>query len=159
MGLSQRNAQIFQSAETQTLYIALDSSANQYRNKNNVFLTKKCDVDNLNDIYWIFTESGHGKGPMDGVGSGIKKTIKDTISYNPDAIIGNTDQLLRYLPEMENVIIATYKEIDVKQISSLLPSPEKLNIVSQGFGISKVHEICFSKTDNQSIQWKKTVSG
>ena len=56
---------------------------------------------------------------------------------------------------MENVILATYKEIDVKQISSLLPSPEKLNIVLQGFGI---HEIYFSKIDDQSIKWKKTVS-
>ena len=54
-------------AETETLYIASDSPANQYRNKNNVFLTKKWAIENQIDVYWIFTETGHGKGPMDGM--------------------------------------------------------------------------------------------
>ena len=58
---------------------------------------------------------------------------------------------------MENVIIKKYKENDVKIFSSLLPSQEKLSISSQGFGISKVHEIYFSKSDDQSIKWKKTI--
>ena len=28
---------------------------------------------------WIFTESGHGKGPMDGVGAAIKNAINDAV--------------------------------------------------------------------------------
>ena len=122
------------------------------------FLTKNWAVKNQIDVYWIYTETGHGKGPMDGVGSGIKKTIKDTISYNPDAAIQNTDDLLDYLPEMKNLIISTYKEKYVKKVSSLIPSQEKLSISSQGFGISKIHEIYFSKIDDQSIKWKKQAS-
>ena len=38
-------------------------------------------------IYWIYTETGHGKGLMDGVGSAMKTTIKDSIAYNPNATI------------------------------------------------------------------------
>ena len=51
--------------DVETLYIASDSPSSQYRNKFNVFLTKDWAVKNEKDVYWIFTESGHGKGPMD----------------------------------------------------------------------------------------------
>ena len=30
------------------------------------------------DAIWVFTENGHGKGPMDGVGGAIKRVCKDT---------------------------------------------------------------------------------
>ena len=59
---------------------------------------------------------------------------------------------------MENLIISTYKEKYVKKVSSLIPSQEKLSISSQGFDISKKHEIYFSKIDDQSIKWKKQSS-
>ena len=51
-------------------------------------------------IYWIYTETGHGKGLMDGVGSAMKTTIKDSIAYNPNAAIRNTEELLPYLPDV-----------------------------------------------------------
>ena len=50
-------------------------------------------------IYWIYTETGHGKGLMDGVGSAMKTTI-DSIAYNPNVIIRNTEELLPYLPDV-----------------------------------------------------------
>ena len=35
-------------------------------------------MDNEIQVFWIYTETGHGKGPMDGVGAAVKKFIKDT---------------------------------------------------------------------------------
>ena len=77
-----------------TLYIASDSPTSQYRNKN------ICNNDNAFDICWIYTEKGHEKGPMDGVGSAVKRVITDTIAYHHKSVIRNTEQLMAILPAM-----------------------------------------------------------
>ena len=59
-----------------------------------MFLIKYRAKINKIDVYWIFTEVGHGKGPIDGVGECIKQTIKNTIAYNPNGIICNTEELM-----------------------------------------------------------------
>ena len=59
-----------------TLYIISDSPTSQYRNKKMIFLTKHWAVNSRIDVFWIFTESGHGKGPMDDVRTVIKSVVK-----------------------------------------------------------------------------------
>ena len=142
---------------TETLYIASDSTPSQYRNKNNVFLTKQWAIKSNINVFWIFTETGHGKGPMDGIGAKIKTKVKDTIAFLPNEVISNTEELLNHLPLMDNISIATYTEDNVQYYTSLLPKPKNLNIHS-AFGISKVHEIFFPKEDNDIIKWKKLSS-
>ena len=100
--------------DVKTLYIASDSPTSQYRNKIKTFLTKKWAMDNEIQVFWIYTETGHGKGPMDGVGAAVKKSIKDTLAYNPDKVIRNTEQLMQYLPD-SNIIITTYNQNDVEK--------------------------------------------
>lgn len=39
------------------------------------------------NFYEVFTETGPGKGSVDGVGTAIKNICKDTIAYNSDAVI------------------------------------------------------------------------
>ena len=46
-----------------------DSPSSQYRNKFNAYLPKYWAVQNGINLYWVFTETGHGKGSMDGVGA------------------------------------------------------------------------------------------
>ena len=43
------------------------------------FSGKKSAESNTNDVSWIFTETGHGKGPMDEVGAAIKNAIDDVV--------------------------------------------------------------------------------
>ena len=88
---------------------------------------------------------------MDGIGGKIKTQIKDTIGYNPNKVISKTNDLLEHLPIMENIVIGTYTEDNVKQFSALLPISKKLKIIST-FGLSKVHEIYFSKDDDKVIK-------
>ena len=77
---------------------------------------------------------------MDGVGAALKKSIKDTLAYNPDKVISNTEQLMQYLPD-SNITITTYNKNDVQKILLDVPSLDKLEISHNGFGVSKVHEI------------------
>ena len=107
--------------ETETLYIASDSPSSQYRNKNNILLTKDWAIKNKIEVYWVFTECGHGKEPMEGIRGKIKKQIKDTIGYNPNQVISNKNELLKHLPVMENIMIGTYTEENVKEFSALVP--------------------------------------
>ena len=69
------------------LYVISDSTTSQYRNKYNAFFTKRFTVGNNIHIYWVFTESGHGKGPMDGAGASIKNDIDDAIAFHPNSVI------------------------------------------------------------------------
>lgn len=81
-----------------TLYIISDSPTSQYRTVYNGYLSRKFAEEKKVDLVWVFTESGHGKGPMDGVGSAVKRKIDDTLSYNPYAVIRCTEELIKHLP-------------------------------------------------------------
>ena len=60
-------------------YIVTDSPSSQYRNKSCAYLTKQFAIKNKFSVAWLFTESGHGKGPMDGVGASIKNAIDEAV--------------------------------------------------------------------------------
>ena len=90
------------------LYIVSSSLTSQYRNKKLMFLMKQLTKNNTKDVYWIFTEASHGKGPMDGVGACIKQSIMDTIVYNPNGIISNTEELMQYMSELSNICTLSY---------------------------------------------------
>ena len=139
--------------DTQTLYIASDSPTSQYRNKKNVFLTKQWAMESKIEVCWIFTETGHGKGPMDGVGGAMKTKIKDTIAYRPNSVIRNTAQLINHLPEGD-IIVGTYNKADYEKFALMIPKPLDNLTIKSTFGISKVHEILFSVTNDLKIQWK-----
>ena len=145
---------------TNKLFILSDSPTSQYRNRKMIFLMKVWATKNHIDVYWIYTESGYGKGPTDGVGAGIKQTFKDTIAYDPKRVITNTDEVMQYMPEMPSVRISTYKEEEVNQFKSLYPKIlDKLKIISSGgFGISQVREIYIPASDKTTLEWKKMSS-
>ena len=51
--------------------VLTDSPSSQYKNAGCAFLAKKLAESNKIDASWIFTETDHGKGPMDGVGARV----------------------------------------------------------------------------------------
>ena len=60
-------------------FIMTDSPTSQYRNSECAFLAKRyAEMSNV-DVSWVFTESGHGKGPIDGVGAAIKNSIYNAV--------------------------------------------------------------------------------
>ena len=71
-----------------------------------IFLMKQLAKNNKTVVYQTFTESGHGKSPMDGLGACIKQTIKGTITYNPNGR-SNTGELMQYMADLSNICILT----------------------------------------------------
>lgn len=85
-------------AEVRQFYIISDSPSNQYRNKFYFHLAEKFAQEKKVKLVWIFTETGHGKGPMDGVGAAIKAAIDEAVAFNPDQVIKCTADLMNILP-------------------------------------------------------------
>ena len=67
----------------------------QYRNNFSTFFVQKYAKENNLQIDWIFTETGYGKGPADGVGATMKTAIDKTVPYNPRKSITNAGELLQ----------------------------------------------------------------
>lgn len=59
-----------------TTHFFSDSPSSQYRNRGNIYLMKKLlphYCNNLKCFTWNYSEPGHGKGAMDGVGGSLKR--------------------------------------------------------------------------------------
>lgn len=68
---------ILENKQIDTVHIYSDGPTSQYRNRRNVTLwiqTLINDFQQVTKSTWTFSEPGHGKGPMDGVGGSLKRT-------------------------------------------------------------------------------------
>ena len=81
----------------QVLYIITGNPTSQYRNKYNAYLTKKFAIQHNLTIIWVFTESGHGKGPMDGALTSSKNEIDNAIAFNTNSVITCASELWEFL--------------------------------------------------------------
>ena len=137
------------------LYIITDSPSSQYRNAGCAYLTKQFAEKEGVDVMWVFTESGHGKGPMDGVGAAIKNAIDQAAiaaESMPDVVRTSADVIP--ILNLHNVIISTYNEDHVVAVKNTIPN--QLSINWRKFGISKVHEMYLSCARSNIILWKMT---
>ena len=140
--------------ELKKLFIITDSPESQYRNKTCAYLTKKCAEENGVDITWVFTESGHGKGPMDGVGATIKNSTDDVVIASesmPDVCIRSCMDIFPIL-NLPNITISAYNDESIATMTKKIPN--NLLISWKKFGISKVHEIRMSSSSSNIIEWK-----
>ena len=149
------------------IYMITDSPSSQYRNTGCAFLLTKFDESNKIDVFWIFTKTDHGKGPMDGIGAAIKNPIDDAIvaaESMPDVLVRSASDVHKILnlvnveismysdSDIVNVEISMYSDSDTENIKITLP--HHLSLSWKEFGISKVHEIFFSAKCSNEIQWK-----
>ena len=119
---------------------------------------KKFAEENKVEVFWIFTESGHGhgKGPMDGVGAAIKNSIDDAVvaaESMPNVSVRCAADVAPIL-NLVNVEICQYNASDVAEMKEKLPESKALSISCKKFGISKVHEIFIPKEQSNKILWK-----
>lgn len=140
-------------SDTKILYIISDSPNSQYRNRKMVYLVKEWAKKSKIDAFWIYTETGDDKGPMDIIGAATKTAVKDTISYHPEAVIRKKEQLMHYLPDL-NICIVKYSDEEVIQIKEIFPQPlRNLTICSRlGCGIKSAHVTQISSTNDQVIK-------
>ena len=129
--------------ELDHLFIITDSPTSQYRNAGCMFLAKRyAEMSNV-DVSWVFTETCHGKGSMDGVGAAIKNSIDNAViaaESMPNVSVRSAADVAPIL-NLVNVDISQYNANDIADMAKKLPAPKTLSISCKTFGISKVHEI------------------
>lgn len=107
---------------THTVHIFSDSPSSQYRNKGNLYLMRVMlpkFFKNLKVFTWNFSEPGHGKGSMDGVGGAIKRTADDYVNHGND--ISTAAELVRVLSKNSSVMLAEVSNGEILEMKSLLP--------------------------------------
>lgn len=78
---------ILENTHIDTFHIYSDGPTSQYRNRTNVtlwILTLIKDFQQVKKSTWTFSEAGHGKGPMDGVGGYLKRTADSHVLMGND---------------------------------------------------------------------------
>ena len=102
---------------------------------------------------WLFTESGHGKGPMGGAGASVKNDIDDAIAFHPNSVISCVSDLMPLL-SVGDKHLSIYTEKDIKRHQGLLHSDLDIVKSRKRIGISCIPEIRFTLEDNNQIDWK-----
>ena len=96
---------------------------------------------------------GHGKGPMDGVGTSVKNDIDDAIVFHPNSVISCVSDLMPLL-SVGDKHLSVYTEEDIKIDIGLLPSDLDIVKSRKSIGISSLYEIRFTPEDKNQIEWK-----
>ena len=133
-----------------------DSPTSQYRNAKNVFLMKTLAEELGVTIRLLFTESGHGKSPCDGVGGNIKTEVENALLKRH----GEKD--LRTIHSAEDVKDVIEKEthlsyrIKVHTASDIQKVGEKLPKLGPLTRALQIHEIMI--TSNGQVRSKNLPS-
>ena len=104
------------------LYIITNSPTSQYRNSGCAYFKQFAEKEGV-DVVCVFTESGHEKDPVDGVGAAIKKAIDQAAiatEFMPDVVIRISADIIPIL-NLHNIIISTYNEDDVIAVKNTIP--------------------------------------
>lgn len=114
--------QICLSHPIETLHVLSDGPTAQYRNKKafylfSQYLTQRYGIKNAT---WSFSEAGHGKGPMDGVGAVVKRTADRIVAQGKD--LPDFDTFVTSMKtNISNVTISIVTETDINEIEKLTP--------------------------------------
>ena len=146
------------SKTTRKIITISESLTSQYRNKFSVFFAQKYAFENNITIEWVYTKSGHGKGPADGVGAAMKIVIDNVVSYNLSKPITNTTELINEWPPTD-IVIKTYK-LKLKSAVGVASSHELICKSSGNMCLKKLpmDEVSFQvqismETINQKTDW------
>ncbi|CAH0551139.1 unnamed protein product [Brassicogethes aeneus] len=130
----------------QTLHMFSDGPTSQYRNRTNIYLWIKTLIDHFPKITsatWTYSEPGHGKGPMDGVGGLLKKRADDYVLKGKDV---QTAADFINLFEKSTVLV---QEVTNDKIVAVKNSvPKKLDAIP---GVMNVSKITWQKASDVSI--------
>ena len=99
-------------------------------------------------IEWVHAESGHRKGPPDGVDEPMKTVIDNIVSYNLKKPITNTTEIITKWPATD-IVIKTYTQNEVKAFST----KEKFDLRHLN-SFAKILEMCTLKC----CLWMRLVS-
>jgi hypothetical protein len=134
--------------DLQVIHYVSDSPASQYRNKNIVkIISEHPQLFNGIQCSWDYLESGHGKGPCDGIGGSIKKGADTAVKSGE--LIGDAHDFFRWAENYS------------PRMTCLFVNNGEVQLASRHFsncpvvkGLSKVHTI----RSHEGMLWMRDTS-
>lgn len=131
----------------QKIHFFSDGPSAQYKNRFNLYLAIdiiKKEFPAIKVLTWNYMASGHGKGPMDGVGGTLKRTADFHVARGSDITCA------RDFCEISKVANITTHEIEETCIESMKHQIPK-NDIPKIKGIFKMHQAVWNKENCQNL--------
>ena len=102
--------------QIETLHYLSDSPTSQYRNST-IFGLMAHHKTSLNiKATWSYFESGHGKGPCDGVGGAVKRSADTTVKKGQ--LIKDAKQFFEWGSEQESTSALSFLYVDIDMVAA-----------------------------------------
>ena len=133
--------------EVNTIHFVSDGPTAQYRNRFNLwymsqYLPSQCPQ--IQRVTWNYSEAGHGKGPMDGIGGVLKRTADKYVCFGND--IGSVADFVTVLQNKCNVDL---KEISAHNIETV--KNQMSTTIANVPGLMDLHQVTWSKESPTTI--------
>lgn len=137
---------------TKKIHYLTDSPPSQYRNKTIFQVLVDHETDFGMQAQWNYLESGHGKGPCDGLGASVKRAADMAIKQGKATIQDGKDFYNWTTKESGSKVKYTYySQQDYDETKTILESKQKCQAVS---GTFKLHAVV--PVDSVSIAVRDT---
>lgn len=127
---------ILENKDINTIHIYSDGPTSQYRNRTNIHLWLQTLIKEFKQIIkatWTYSEPGHGKGPMDGVGGTIKRTADRHVLMGHDI---TTSSDLGNLFKKSTILVKEIPNDDISRAKDLVP--KSLDAIPGIMNITKI---------------------
>lgn len=119
---------------TKKIHYLTDSPTSQYRNKTIFQVLVDHETDFGMQAQWNYLESGHGKGPCDGLGASVKRAADMAIKQGKATIQDGKDFYNWTTKESGSKVKFTYySQQDYDEAKTILESKQKCQAVSGTF--------------------------
>lgn len=122
------------------MIIVSDSPSSQYRNRYVIKLVSENVLPALGftSLEWLYTESGHGKGAPDGIGSAIKRRADNRVCLGTN--LRCSSDIVDDCQEWgSKIIVKEVLESDIDVFASILDK----SMIPQLVGIGKAHQVLY----------------
>jgi hypothetical protein len=98
---------------------------------------------NVESFTWNYSEAGHGKGPVDGVGARLKGAADDEVAHGKD--VDSFEKFVDCCNKVKNVktIVVTLEEIQIMQSTKVNPKQFK--------GTLSVHQVTWARANPKAL--------
>ncbi|CAH2003823.1 unnamed protein product [Acanthoscelides obtectus] len=112
---------VLEKKDINALHIYSDGPTSQYRNRTNIHLWLQTLITEFKQITkssWTYSEPGHGKGPMDGVGGALKRIADRHVLMGRD--IQTASDLLNLFTD-STILVKEIPDEDISSAKDLVP--------------------------------------
>lgn len=136
-----------------TFHFLSDSPSTQYRNKKIFYFLAghmKYFIPRISALTWNFSEAGHGKGALDGIGAVLKRTADRLVAEGND--IPNLASLFSQLSQsVKGITLITVSKENIESVDKLL---EK-KYIKAFCGTLKVHQVTWHAQMHSNLYFRK----